>query len=161
MCKIFRPDGPGRCTHPSGKVWDVAPFPFWGAWDPIGAVWTPKWTISGPCSWGGRSGPKTLDLHTSSRPEQPQRGYKCPRSETGSELNPGGLPPPRPPGLGGRQPPKNLKFNVYAPGLFWVGFWPNLAKVGPRTLLNGSSSKNGAERAQNQPRRPIMKPFRS
>ncbi len=30
-----------------------------------------------------------------------QGGYKCPRSDTGSELNPGGLPPPRPPGLGG------------------------------------------------------------
>ncbi len=30
-----------------------------------------------------------------------QSGYKCPRSETLSELNPGGLPPPRPPGSGG------------------------------------------------------------
>ncbi len=35
-------------------------------------------------------------------------GYTCPRSETGSELNPGGLPPPRLPGLGGCRPPDFL-----------------------------------------------------
>ncbi len=34
-----------------------------------------------------------------------QGGYTCPRSEKGSELNPGGLPPPRPSGVVGCRPP--------------------------------------------------------
>ena len=46
--------------------------------------------------------------------------------------------------------------------IFW--FWSVLgrfsAKLGPKTPLNGSGSKNGVERTQNQPRRPIIVPFR-
>ncbi len=37
---------------------------------------------------------------------------KCPRYETGSELNLGGLPPPRPPGLGGLPPSKSLALQL-------------------------------------------------
>jgi hypothetical protein len=36
-----------------------------------------------------------------------QCGYKCPRSEGGSELNLGGLPPPDPPRFGKVPPPKS------------------------------------------------------
>ncbi len=42
--------------------------------------------------------------------------YKCPRSETGSELNPGGPPPPRPPGLGGCRPQAPRKGQPPNPG---------------------------------------------
>ena len=38
------------------------------------------------------------------------------------------------------------------------GWFP--AELGPETRSNGSGSKNGAERTQNQPRRPILRPFR-
>ncbi len=34
------------------------------------------------------------------------------------------------------------------------------AELGPKTRSNGSGSKNGAECTQNEPRRPIIKPFR-
>ena len=34
------------------------------------------------------------------------------------------------------------------------------AELGPETRSNGSGSKNGAERSHNQPKRPIMRPFR-
>ncbi len=47
-----------------------------------------------------------------------QGGYKCPRPETGSELNPGGLPPLRPPpGLGGCRPsnPRRWVWGAAAP----------------------------------------------
>jgi len=39
-------------------------------------------------------------------------------------------------------------------------FGPFMAELGPGTPLNGSGPKNGAERAQQQPRRPILRPFR-
>ena len=35
-----------------------------------------------------------------------------------------------------------------------------MAELGPGTLLDGPGPENGAERTQNQPRRPILKPFR-
>jgi hypothetical protein len=38
----------------------------------------------------------------------------CPRSETESGLNPGGLPPPRPPGLGSCRPPKSPRLRGVA-----------------------------------------------
>ncbi len=34
------------------------------------------------------------------------------------------------------------------------------AELGPETRSNGSGSKNGAERTQNKPQRPIIRPFR-
>jgi hypothetical protein len=34
------------------------------------------------------------------------------------------------------------------------------AAVGPKTPLNGSGSKNGAECTTKQPRKPIIRPFR-
>ncbi len=48
----------------------------------------------------------------------------------------------------------NNKFNLY----LFLGRFP--AELGPETRYNGSGSKNGAERTQNWPRRPILKPFR-
>ncbi len=44
---------------------------------------------------------------------------------------------------------------------FWFWFLGHfLSKVGPRTPLFGSGSKNGAERTQHQPRGPILMSFR-
>ncbi len=40
MCKVFRSDGPNRCTNPSRKSGNDGPFLFRGDWKPIGAVWT-------------------------------------------------------------------------------------------------------------------------
>ncbi len=34
------------------------------------------------------------------------------------------------------------------------------AELGPETRANGSGSKNGAERTQHEPRRPIIRPSR-
>ncbi len=42
----------------------------------------------------------------------------------------------------------------------YVGFGRFPAELGPETRSAGSGSKNGAERAQNQPGRPILKPVR-
>ena len=49
----------------------------------------------------------------------------------------------------------NTNYNFY---FGFVGQFP--AELGLETPLNGSGSKNGAERTQNQPRRPILRPFR-
>ncbi len=51
---------------------------------------------------------------------------------------------------------RKLKYRLKCWWLF--GRFP--AKLGPKTPLNGSGSKNGAERTYNQPRRPIQIPFR-
>ena len=44
--------------------------------------------------------------------------------------------------------------------IFIFGFGRFPAELGPETRSTGSGSKNGAERTQNQPRRPILRPFR-
>jgi hypothetical protein len=102
----------------------------------FGPMFGPLGPTAGAGSRGTGSGSKSSAGCTNNQPRRPilspirgyfvflgptaLGGYKCPRSETGSELNPGGLPPPRPPGLrdcrspppphlreglGGRQPP--------------------------------------------------------
>jgi hypothetical protein len=65
VCKVRRPDGSGRSTHPYRKVGDVAPFLVTRDWGPIGAVWTPE--IKNTRPEYGRSiepNPSTLHLHT-------------------------------------------------------------------------------------------------
>ena len=37
---------------------------------------------------------------------------------------------------------------------------PDPAELGPETRCNGSGSNNGAERTQNEPRRPSIRPVR-
>ena len=82
----------------------------------------------------------------------------------------GGLRPPpfwkfsRPPGAA--QTPQIDDFRsagyLKAVGLKIVGpvFLGFRQEIDPRTPQNGFSSKSGAEFAQNQPRRPILRPFR-
>ncbi len=43
---------------------------------------------------------------------------------------------------------------------FYLVFDRFPAELGPETPSNVSGSKNGAERTQNQPRRPMLRPFR-
>ncbi len=43
---------------------------------------------------------------------------------------------------------------------FYLVFGWVPAELGPETRSNGWGSKNDAERTQNQPRRPILRPFR-
>ena len=44
--------------------------------------------------------------------------------------------------------------------IFIFGFCRFPAELGPETRSNGSGSKDGAERNENQPRRPSLRPFR-
>jgi hypothetical protein len=76
---------------------------------------SPIWFLAGfQRTWNRDPGQRVgLEKHqklapeTNSKANNYQGGYKCPRFETGSELNPGGLPPPRPPGVGGCRPPNS------------------------------------------------------
>jgi hypothetical protein len=81
---------------------------------------------------------------------------KAARGVPGVAAGPGSLP---------KAPPTHME---YLPWLrtgnanynFYLVFGRFPAELGPETRSNGSGSKNVAERTQNWPRRPILRPFR-
>ena len=120
VCKVFRPDDPGRFTHPSKKLGDVAPFLFRGDWGPIGAVRTPEIDDFRSDFWGvdRAQKPYLQCSHT--------RGFKQPHGialelvyRAENRCKSSGAPAegfPKPPGAGlGREAAQNRRFPVLPP----------------------------------------------